>query len=85
MIGCGVAAVGWKDINWQKLITIVIGWFVAPAVAIILASLFFIAVVGLTLKEAYGLGARLFFQQTICGIAAMLIYVMIISLTLGDG
>ena len=62
LIGCGIASVGWGEINWAKLGQIVAGWFVAPAVAIVLAAIFFLAVCGGTLNEKRSLPVRLFWQ-----------------------
>ena len=52
LMGGGIAAVGFENINWEKLGIIVISWFVAPAVSIILALVWIIAVVILTLDHS---------------------------------
>ena len=44
LIGSGLAVKGTESINWSKLEMIIGSWFVAPLVAIILCTLFFLAV-----------------------------------------
>jgi PiT family inorganic phosphate transporter len=74
IIGAGIAVVGVASINWLKLAMIVISWFVAPILAIILCALFFIAVCALTLDSTrFSFQARLLWLTLICGLAVTLI------------
>ena len=81
IIGAGMAVFGASSINWLKLGTIVISWFVAPLVSIILCAIFFIAVTTLTLdKTRNSFNARLIWLTLISGFACMLICLMIMGL-----
>ena len=81
IIGSGLAVFGASNINWLKLGTIVISWFVAPLVSIILCALFFIAVTTLTLdKTRNTFNARLLWLTLISGFACMLICLMLMGL-----
>ena len=81
LIGSGMATLGSKNINWEKLSVIVVSWFVAPAVAAMLAMMIMSGVAGLTMNPRVKLSTRLCWLTLITALSSTLIATMLIGVT----
>lgn len=80
IIGAGCAALTASEIAWKKLALIIAGWFLAPAVAIMVCFLIFWLVCAFTLKKELSLRDRLLYISLINGVASVIICVLCIQL-----
>jgi phosphate/sulfate permease len=66
LMGAGIVGTGFENVNWGKMLKILVSWFISPAISALLAFLLMFAVVRFTMRShKVTYRGRLLAQQTI--------------------
>ncbi len=82
LIGSGIAGVGLDGIGWNKLVRVIMSWFISPLVAMAISSSLFMIVCSTTLGGCFtSLRVRIFSLYFISALSFAFVALMLINTT----